>query len=415
MRSLSIASSAIAIIMIYFLGNQLWDKRRSLLSSILLSLSAAQIYYAQEARPYALLLIPVIATLYACARYLRNPDTVSFICYFIGAILCIYTHATMVFFVFACGVAVLIWVMAQQRLRLRNIPLPWVGINIGVALASLPELIGMYWHVVDDRLDWIPYPRLTTFGVILSNTLVGPLAPAVFPGAELAVSSCGFLAWILWRHRPDSRTCLITLVIPSLYASFVLLISLILQPILLSRIFLWTGVPLYLLQAHALLASRASSRMFAGVTAVVMAIGLFYQLAPSPDAKEPWRRVIQEFSGNLSEADIVVLAPGTDAADLMYYAPPMRQVREWRDTPSLTRGIATLYDIRPITTADIVKLVNRRAHLIIVHRLGGGEPLYDLLSQTRWPEKLSDSTCVIRASNSPCGPWILDWQGNAEP
>jgi mannosyltransferase len=416
MRSLSVVSSTIAIIIIYFLGRQLWDERRSLLAAILLSLSAAQIYYAQEARPYALLLIPLMATLLVCTRYLQDTESnLNLFGYFTGAVLCIYTHATMVFFVAACGITILVWLITQPQLRLRNVP-RWVGINIGVILVSLPELIGMYWHVSEDRLSWIPPPRLSMFAKILSNTVVGPLAPQIFPGVELSVASFGMLVWILWRHRPDARACLITLVIPGLYAGLVLLGSLIAQPILLGRIFLWTGVPLYLAQAYALFAPGAPSRIFAAITVVVMATGLFYQLAPSPDAKEPWRRIIQALSRDLSEADIVVLTPETDAADLIYYAPPMHQVREWRDTRSLTRGpMGTLFDITPITTAEIVELVNRRAHVLIVHRMGGWEPLPNLLSQTRWPEKWSDPICGMGASDSPCGPWILAWRGNDEP
>src|SRR5580704_7838530 len=88
MRSLSVVSSTIAIIIIYFLGRQLWDERRSLLASILLSLSAAQIYYAQEARPYALLLIPSMATLLVCARYLQDTENdLNLFGYFTGAVL----------------------------------------------------------------------------------------------------------------------------------------------------------------------------------------------------------------------------------------------------------------------------------------------------------------------------------------
>src|SRR5262249_15858621 len=109
LRSLSVASSSLAIILVYALGRELFGPRQGLTASAFVALSATQIYYAQEARPYALLLIPVGLTLFACARYLRKPGSpLIILLYVVAALLGVYTHLTIVLFVAACGLSVLV-------------------------------------------------------------------------------------------------------------------------------------------------------------------------------------------------------------------------------------------------------------------------------------------------------------------
>jgi mannosyltransferase len=417
-RSLSAASSSATIILVYVLGKEIFDRNRALLASLLFSLSATQIYYAQEARPYALLLIPAAATLISCARYMRKPGiTWNLAGYIISAILCIYTHATMVFFLAPCGITVLVWVVAQQGFRLDAVPIAWIAANACVGLAALPELIGMLAQVQDvqlGHLDWIPYPRLADVGAVVSNTMIGTLTPARFPGGELAIALSSVLGFALWRHQPDGRASLIALVIPGLYAGCVLLLSLLVQPMMLSRIFSWIGIPLCLLQAHALSGRGHLRRVLVAITSAVVAVSLFYQLTPDPDAKEPWRSVIQEVSLDLSRADLVVLGPSTDVSNLMYYAPSIRQVRIWAEDPSGSEGefMAKLFGVKPITQDAIAEQINSDARVVIVLRVEDQRFLPALLLHTSSPARRLDRRCVSgdgRYTNYPCELTVLSW------
>ena len=89
-RSFSAVASALAIPMVYALGCELFDRSRGLLASAFIALSATQIFYAQEVRPYALLLLPVTAVLLTCARFLRQGRShANLIGYTVGSLIAI--------------------------------------------------------------------------------------------------------------------------------------------------------------------------------------------------------------------------------------------------------------------------------------------------------------------------------------
>jgi mannosyltransferase len=416
LRSLSVASSSVVILLVYMLGKELLGRSEGLLAAGLFTLSATQIYYAQEARPYALLLIPVAVTLLACARYLRGPGGAwNLACFSTGAVLCVYTHATMVFFLAACGIAVLSCVGTPRRPREYGIPTGWIGANACVAMLALPELRGMLGHIESDRLAWIPSLGFQDIGAVLSNTMVGTLTPGAFPGGELAVVLCCLLALALWQRPPDRRASVIMLAIPLFYTTCVLVVSLAFQPMMLSRIFVWTGIPLCLVQAHALSVRWRLQPVVAAVIVVVVAVGLFYQLNANPDAKEPWRSVIRDIGPDLTRADLVVVGPDTDPADLMYYAPRLRRVHIWTEAtrPEAPGNvIPQLFRITRIARDAIIAQINGNARVVIVLRTGDDGFLPNLLQYVRAPALRIDRRC--RRGNGeftkyPCGLTVLSW------
>jgi mannosyltransferase len=413
-RLLSAVSSSVAILLVYILGSELLGRPRALLAAGLFALSATQIYYAQEARPYALLLIPVAVTLLTCARHLREPvSTWNLGCYTVAAILCIYTHATMVFFVFACALAGLLRVGTLRRLRELGIPTGWIGANACVALAALPELNGMLGHYGDDQLEWISPVGFYNIGAVLSNTVVGTLTPADFPGGELAVVLCCLLALALWRHPPDWRSSVIILVIPGLYIACVLVISFFFQPMMLSRIFVWTGIPICLLLAHALSVRWRPQPVVVAVIGIVVSIGLFYQLNTNPDAKEPWRSVISDVRQDLTHADLVVLGPDTGPMGLRYYAPQVRRVKIWTEATRPGDRIGNmLFGTPQITRNEIIQQINGKARVVIVLRTDEERILPSLLQDVRAADQRIDHRCRRgdgQITKYPCGLIVISW------
>jgi mannosyltransferase len=416
LRALSVAASSVAILLVYMLGKEILTRPQALLAAGLFALSATQIYFAQEARPYALLLMPVAGTLLACARYLRgSAGAWNLACYGACAVLCIYTHATMVFFVAGCGIAVLSYVGVSRRRREQGMPKGWIVANACVALLALPELKGMLGHVANNQLAWIPPPRFRDIGAVLSNTAVGTLTPGAFPGGELAVVLCCLLAFVLWRRPPDQRASVIILGIPLIYVACVLVVTLTFQPMMLSRIFAWIGIPLCLLQAHSLSVRWRLQPVAVAVIVVVSAVGLFYQLNANPDAKEPWRNVIRDIGPDLTRADLVVLGPDTDPAALIYYAPPLRRVQMWTEAvpPDAQLGVTPqLFRITRITRSEIIAWINGDTRVVIVLRTGDTGFLPKLLQDVRAPARRIDRSCRRGdggITKYPCGLTVLSW------
>jgi mannosyltransferase len=408
MRSLSVAASLGAIILVYALGREMLSRRQALLAAALFAASATQIYFAQEARPYSLLLLPVAATLLLCARYLRGQNNAwNLACYATSALLCIYTHATMVFFVGACGVTVLAWSATQWRGQVHVGG--WIAANVAVALLSFPEILGILSHVHADRLAWMPPLTWHQIGIVVSQVVVGPLSRPKFPGAELAALLLSILVISLWLYPLGRRASIILIGIPGIYSACVFVVSLF-QPILIGRIFCWTWIPLCLVLAHALSIRTNLQLVVATATFLVFSVGLADQFAASADAKEPWRSVVQQVQPALSRADLIVLDPQTTPSNLFYYAPATEHVRMWTEglpPTSEDTVIPLLFGTSRITRAEIIEQINSGAHVVIFLRASGIDFAPRIMSQVPPPQERIDRNC----EDHPCLT-VLSWQSS---
>lgn len=115
MRSLSVTASLLAGIVAYLLGEELGGRRLALLGMLLFALCPTAIFYAQEARAYALTTAVAGVALLGIAHFLREPCELRGLRYYFGgALVATYLHATMVFFVAACGLSVLCYLLMAR-------------------------------------------------------------------------------------------------------------------------------------------------------------------------------------------------------------------------------------------------------------------------------------------------------------
>src|SRR6185437_15409585 len=254
LRSLSAVASTVAIVLVYWLGRELFDRKHAVLAAALFALSGTAIYYAQEARCYALLLIPILTMLIASARYMRGPGRyASLAMYIVAATVGIYIHTTMFLLVAACGLVVFASVLAACGNLWDRRVLGWIGAHLCVGGLVLPAVIGMTDPAQWRQLAWIPAVSFQRVAAVFSNTVAGTLTPAGFPGSILAVAVAAILVvslWGLpvWRDASSRRAAAVAVAIPGLFTAFVVLTSMMVQPILLSRVFSWTVIQLCLIE-----------------------------------------------------------------------------------------------------------------------------------------------------------------------
>jgi 4-amino-4-deoxy-L-arabinose transferase-like glycosyltransferase len=141
-RWFSVWPSLAAVLLIYVLGKRLYDHRVGLLGAGLAAVSPYQIYYAQEARAFSLLLfLSLCSTLALHVAFVRPAERSSFwpfLWYAVTVIAALHTHFHGVFLLAAHNVVVLIhW--REHRVRLRS----WVLVQAIVLLAFMPWLITM--------------------------------------------------------------------------------------------------------------------------------------------------------------------------------------------------------------------------------------------------------------------------------
>src|SRR5215208_3301756 len=126
---------------IYLLGKKLYSEREGIMTALLVAVLWPTIYYSQEARPYALLvLLSILASyfwwdLMQSLRYRGGIPRREAACYIVCAVLCAYTHYFGLLLVMLQGVTL----AALALDNLRKVALLYVP----VALAYLPWLLGM--------------------------------------------------------------------------------------------------------------------------------------------------------------------------------------------------------------------------------------------------------------------------------
>jgi hypothetical protein len=336
--------------------------------------------------------------------------------YVIAATVSIYTHTTMFLFVASCGIAGLACLWKSRATSESPRVLGWAGANFAVGILVLPALIGMTSASQLRQLSWIPPVDLHQIGAVVSNTIAGTLTPGRFPGGLLAITVAGVLAASIWRDRPERRAAFIGLAIPGFYAALAILVSVTVQPILLSRVLCWMGVPLCLIQARALLARGWLRPIAIGAIVGTTAIGLYYQFSVGAEAKEPWRQSVLSAKAELQQAELVVLAPDTDPAAIMYYAPGLSRVAMWSSeplTPSELGIMPQLFGVAGITIDEIARRINAASRVVLIARASDKEALPQLLRLVASPERRIDRGCIGgdgRPTDYPCGIAILIWR-----
>ena len=391
MRSLSVVASTLAVPLVYLLGAELWDARRGLFAAAVLAIAPMQVSFAQDARSYALLLLPVGSVLLAIARILRG-DTgrLTLLLYAGAAIVAIYCHATAVFFIAACNMVVLAYLLATRSPALRS----WIVLNALVAVAAIPELIGMFVQGrTGSGITWIPpfgpLDVVRSFSAVVS----GVTTPTKFPGAELSFAVLLSVAAAILIAPPDRRAAAVTIAIPATFTVLIGLLS-VLRSIFIARVFCWIDLPLALLIAHAI-ASAPRARIAVLATVVVtMVTGLGYQVWYAKN--EPWRSLLHEITPDLARADLVVLAPLTDPTAFAYYAPKIAPLETWN--VGLHDSVENVYmprrmGVRVLSPEQIIESVRRRQDVWLIMRTPDLPYVKPLLDQLPPPRVNIERTC----------------------
>lgn len=340
LRSLSLVASAACVPVVYALGRELGGRTQGLLAALLFALCPVSLYFAQEARVYAILMLAAAVVLWAAAVFQRDPrSTKATAAYLIAGTLCLYLHATAAFFIVACGAAVWFALLARGAAGRRAL-LRWTMLNAVVLAFGLPYFLHAATASRNGGLDWMPPLSLHEIATSVSGVTSGILTPYPWPAIPLAIALIAALAASIQWRRPTSRATVTLVVVPCLFVGLVIAISVV-RPLLLPRVLAWTAVPLCTVLAGQLL--RPGWVRLAVLASVVAAfgVGLAFQLTSLSSNKEPWREAMRDVAPELARADLVVISPLFDPMVLTYYAPQARNIRLWdASVPSTIMTVA---------------------------------------------------------------------------
>lgn len=329
LRLFSAAASTATIPVVFLLGVELAGPVFGLVAALLLALAPMQIYFAQEARVYAMLPLAFGLALLGLLRFLGSAghrgaqaDRGALALYAAGLLVLLYAHATSVFTAAAlasCGGLVLLRT-PRKRAALR----PFLLAHLLVGVLALPLAIPILAQAGRHDLSWIQPPDLIGLLSLADHLVVDPVTPLTLfrLSSMLSLSALMLLLLLLAPLlRSDRRLSLLLVGVPGLFLVATIGLSYV-TPFLIPRIVVWMGLPLALLAALALVgtAPRWLRGGFALAYAACILVGLNGVYVRTASEKEDWRGLMADLLPRLGAEDIVAIGPDTSLLAPLRYA-----------------------------------------------------------------------------------------------
>jgi hypothetical protein len=356
-RLLSTLFSIAAIPAVYRLGSTLYRNHRAgLIAAVILAISPFQVWYAQEARMYAMLTFFVLLSAYFLFRALQNGDLGAWIGYIIATTLALYTDNGAIWYVLTISFFYLV-----STKRFPNRFLGWALSNAGVGLLYFPWLPFFFLQALQvTESFWLPPPSFQTVaGAFLD------FHSYKFPITELSFIYMAFIfvwASIVPGKAWQQRLAGLWLVMP-------LAISLLLslrQPIFLSRNLIVASLGYYLLVAGTIWRFRSRGAILALMFPLVLMNMVSIVHNMGWEKKEDWREVARYVARSALKKPegLVVFLPGYAEIPFDYYFKEYQISLNTQGYP----GDEILLHPQPVEVTDIGKLLEGRPYVWLVVR-----------------------------------------------
>lgn len=259
-RLLSATVSLLTIPVLYAIGRRLYGFQVGAVAALLFAINPFQIYFAQEARMYALLAFLTVLSYYCLLTMLQSPSTTTTGGYILTAVLLAYTHVYG-FFIIAAQLLYYTGLLVHKYTDVRSYLSRWSGVVLPITVASIPP-IGVIaakvfvphsygsgaqvrhiatppaWHDVTTTfvrfIVRIPHPPWTT--VVLLGLFVGVFGSLFVPRKVLST----YKSVLLWSW----------LIVP---IGIAISASYLVQPIYSPKYLIGCSIALYLLFARGIM------------------------------------------------------------------------------------------------------------------------------------------------------------------
>jgi mannosyltransferase len=294
LRALSAVAGTATVAVVFAAGRSLVSRRVGLIAAALVAVNPLLLWYSQEARSYALLVLLGALALWLALRVREEPTPGRLLAWALGAALALATHYFAAFVVAPQAVLVL----AQRRAALR-----WRLLALGLVAAAAIPLVQLAL-VQRTRTYWfLARPLSFRADQIVQQFLVGFRPPATATAVLVAGAAAGAAGAVLVvRGAPAERRAAALAALLGLTAvGLPLALALAGADYVNTRNVLGALVPLLLAVACGLGVRRAPV-LGLGVAAVLVGVSLWAiaALAHDPLARRPpWRQVATALEGGM--------------------------------------------------------------------------------------------------------------------
>lgn len=311
-RLLSTLFSLAAIPMIYKLAAELYENKwLGVIGATILTFSPFQVWYAQEARMYAMLTFFVLSSAYFLVRGLRHGELKDWTAYVVTTALALYTDNGAIWYVVTIAI---FYLLSFKRFsgRFRQ----WIFSQIAVGLLYLPWL-PFFWQQTRQVTEdfWLPAP---SFHTVLETFL--DFHSLNFPLIELSLIYMAMIfvwAYIIPKKTWQRRLTSLWLFVP---LGISLLLSLR-QPIFLSRNLIVASLGYYLLIAGTVWQFKSRQAILALLLPLIAMNVVSIGYNAWYEEKEDWRATAGYIAQEVqSKPDgLVVFVPGYAELPFSYY------------------------------------------------------------------------------------------------
>lgn len=315
MRSLSAIFGSVTVPVVFLAGRTLFSSWAGLLAAAFVATSPTLVWYSQEARPYALLVLLISASLLFLARALQGDSRRDVFGFAVASALAIATHYFAAFLV-APAALVILW------RRRDGIALGALALQVVVGLAVLPLALAQRARGGGSYISGVPVTD--RMNEIARQFVAGlNLAPGRVLGllAGVLLVSGLILLVVLTRDRERRRGILI-LALAGCAVGIPVAMGLAGENFLLLRNLLSAWVPLALAAAAGFAARRAGTPGLAagGILAVVFA-AITVAVAATPSfQRSDWRGISRAMDAQPG-ARAIVVKPAFSGAAINIYRP----------------------------------------------------------------------------------------------
>lgn len=310
------------VLVIFLLARRLFSQKVALWSAGLLAVNPFAIYYSQEARPYALLLLAVTLSVNFLLRMRRDYTRPAIFGFLVTTLIALYSHPLAPLVLgFEAFAVFLYWRSGGEAAPLTPVrkPLAWIGI---AALLYLPQVLFM-WHTMAGKIQghgsagWITVPDArilyqTARQYFMASDLAG-LAMLIFLGA--------FAFKPRW-DRQSGRGILLMLALIATCVGAPWILSQIVTPVYVIRYTIPALIGVMILLAWALDKLPRPLRFLAAVVFLGMTVHALYGYYAGVD-KDPYRETAALLRNRVEPGDLVILQASysRDAFSYYFHAP----------------------------------------------------------------------------------------------
>jgi mannosyltransferase len=314
-----------SIVMIYKLGNKIFNKDVGILSSLLLGISVFHIRYSQEARTYSLSVLLTLLSMYFFVRLLNKQNFRDLCGYALSSTLLIYSHIYGLFIIIAQNIYLISlvlfskddyrpdlkrWVLVQAVLMALFIP--WVKISLtqilaGKSYSSIPmpsklSIIDSFISYSGSQLMFLLFLTVSFFSVVGYEKINGTFNRKNF------LRSLEHYSWEMHLLETDKITFLLLWLLTPVVLPFI--ISRFWTPIYSTRYTIMGSLAFYLLVARGISKMRHKHVKTIIITAIITFSFISLREYYVNINKEQWRDVAHFTDMNAKDEDLLLFNSG---------------------------------------------------------------------------------------------------------